>query len=365
MDRPPTRPSRGTPINPVITAEQALLGALLLSPELQAAVVGVVSPDDFYRPAHAALFAAITHGADNGPSPLAERVLGLLARVGEQAAGLTAVYAHTLMAACPHPQHAPTYARMVAEAATCRSIREHAHRLRQVATTDLERGGTDETLRHLDTLHRVLDHSRTRHPAPPGSPRMPTASPASPTGPDPYPCAEEQALLSGLAADPAQLDAITWLHDDDLIHPVHRVLLACLRDVHRRGSPVDPVTVQWEAHRTGRLTDAALADTAETLAGGIGVHTPHAARRVLRHALLHRTTAAADTIAALAAPQRAHPHHLATAARRLLAPVDTTRQRWHTATAPEPGIAAAQHIRGPTAQRPRQLPATAAPAHRR
>lgn len=189
-------------------------------------------------------------------------------------------------------------------------------------------------------------------------------APASSSRPDPRPDAEEQALLRGVAAAPAQLDAITWLHDDDLTHPVHRTLLRCMRDIHHRGEPVDPVTVLWEAHRTGRLTDTALTAAVQALDGGIGVQVPYAARIVLRHAFLHATLAAADAITALAAPQRAHPYHLAATARRLLLPVDTTRERWHDATAPEPAITA-RHIRGPTARRPHQLPATAVPAHRR
>ena len=48
-----------------IETEQALLGAMLLSSEIQTEVVGMLRPEDFYRPAHATIFEAMMELQNN------------------------------------------------------------------------------------------------------------------------------------------------------------------------------------------------------------------------------------------------------------------------------------------------------------
>ena len=54
------RRARGSRIPPHdLTAEESLLGAMMLEPEAIAAAAGVVRADDFYKPAHSHIFDAI------------------------------------------------------------------------------------------------------------------------------------------------------------------------------------------------------------------------------------------------------------------------------------------------------------------
>lgn len=118
-------------MRPLLQAEQAVLGAVLLDPG-QLDRLGWLEPEHFYRPAHQALFAALRHlrkagqpvlTAD-GTVPLAW-VSDAVAEAGKHTRGLTSVYAHTLISACPRPAHAPVYGRMVLEGAIHRTVTEH------------------------------------------------------------------------------------------------------------------------------------------------------------------------------------------------------------------------------------------------
>src|SRR5438045_2021050 len=83
------RPARVPPHN--LQAEESLLGAMLLSKDAIASAVEAVGVDDFYKPAHAHIFEAITslYGAGEPADPVtvAEelRRAGPLDAVGGQA----------------------------------------------------------------------------------------------------------------------------------------------------------------------------------------------------------------------------------------------------------------------------------------
>nr|WP_269453252.1 DnaB-like helicase N-terminal domain-containing protein [Yinghuangia sp. ASG 101] len=361
-----------------MTAEQAVLGALLLAPERLADVRAIVTESDFYRPAHAALYRAICRSPIPGaPSRglTAARLLDTITRTEAHAAGITAVYAHTLISACPHPEHAAPYARIVAEASANRSIREHAVRLGQVARTDIEHGGITETLRHLDALHAGLDRLRTdrrfgnRTTTRPPSPGRYAAPEHISTTTDMAALTEEETVLRGIAADPEQLDNIeSWFSADDFIRREHAALYTHMRELRHRGDPVDHITATWEAHRNDNLNDNGLdADSIRSLLNhGCGSAVPYAARQVLRRGLLRHAHHAARATAALAAPQRHHPHDLVAAARRLLHPVVLTRRRWGAA-AGDPGPAARNrpNQRGPNQNPPAVLITTPTSPHAR
>ncbi|MER5708428.1 DnaB-like helicase N-terminal domain-containing protein [Streptomyces sp. NPDC002122] len=116
---------------PVHYAEQALLGAVLLKPELLAQLAGLES-NAFFNPAHAALFSAM--GAEPVPErPGAQAGLEWLRTVLEaarkEAPALTAAYLHLLISACPRTEHVEAYAAMVRGAHARRSHAEVCCRL--------------------------------------------------------------------------------------------------------------------------------------------------------------------------------------------------------------------------------------------
>lgn len=102
-----------------MSAEQAVLGAVLLDPE-QLTHLQWLAAGHFYRPVHQALFDALRKLRDDGhpalsadgPLPLSW-VTDAVGEAGQHVRGLTAAYAHTLIQACPRTEHAPVYGRMV------------------------------------------------------------------------------------------------------------------------------------------------------------------------------------------------------------------------------------------------------------
>lgn len=117
--------------HPVIAAERAVLGAMLVSPDAVAAAVEIVEPRDFYRPAHQVLAhcVIVMHAAGDVVDPLT--VAAELARNGEIKAGaLDAPYLHTLMTAAVSAVAAVVHhARTVADHAIRRRIDDAAIRL--------------------------------------------------------------------------------------------------------------------------------------------------------------------------------------------------------------------------------------------
>src|SRR5689334_15741444 len=86
----------GDPLPHNITAEQAVIGAAMLSPAVLAEIRDLLSGGEFYRPSHQVIWQAITDLADRG-DPHDPLTVG--AHLG--AAGLTklggAPYLHTLI----------------------------------------------------------------------------------------------------------------------------------------------------------------------------------------------------------------------------------------------------------------------------
>jgi replicative DNA helicase len=117
------RRARGSRIPPHdLTAEESLLGAMMLEPEAIAAAAGVVRADDFYKPAHSHIFDAIhalyAAGQPVDPVTVADELRrnGLLDTVGGH---------HVLvdvMASTPATTNAAGYARIVEEHALLRRL---------------------------------------------------------------------------------------------------------------------------------------------------------------------------------------------------------------------------------------------------
>src|SRR4029077_16904914 len=144
-DRPPGRPR---PVRPAgeaeeaspfdrqppqaLTAEQSVLGGMLLSKDAIADVVEVLRPDDFYRPAHQTVYDCILDLYGRGEPADAVTVSAELQRRGELIRLGGAPYLHTLIATVPTAANAAYYAEIVAEKAILRRLVEAGTRIVQL-----------------------------------------------------------------------------------------------------------------------------------------------------------------------------------------------------------------------------------------
>jgi DnaB-like helicase N terminal domain/AAA domain len=114
-------------------AEQAVLGAMMLSAAEAARCLAALSADDFYRPAHGTVFAAIRAMTREGTPVDAVTVAvrleadGVIAKVGG------APYLHTLIASVPVVTNAGYYVPAIREKAVRRRLLEAGRRIVQMA----------------------------------------------------------------------------------------------------------------------------------------------------------------------------------------------------------------------------------------
>lgn len=147
------------PTPDVIAAEQAVLGASIQSRDVTETAGGMLAPGDFYRPAHAAVFAACLELVDNGRPVDMTAVLGALADAGavENSGGGPAL--HTLQQhAAPGPA-VPWHTRRVAEDAVRRRLHAAGGQITQLATGpgfDLEQSA-DGARRQLEQALTGMD----------------------------------------------------------------------------------------------------------------------------------------------------------------------------------------------------------------
>lgn len=142
-----------------LRAEQATLGAMLLSEAAAETCRQALVPLDFYRPAHQAVFEAITAAMRGGlpadPVNVAPRLLAVKDALDApwQDRG---DYLHTLIAACPVPANAAHYARLVRGHAVTRRLREAARRVLQMTREGEDLDGayglTERALREFETV---------------------------------------------------------------------------------------------------------------------------------------------------------------------------------------------------------------------
>ena len=115
-----------------LTAEQSVLGGMLLSKDAIADVVEVLRPDDFYRPAHQTVYDCILDLYGRGEPADAVTVSAELQRRGELIRLGGAPYLHTLIATVPTAANAAYYAEIVAEKAILRRLVEAGTRIVQL-----------------------------------------------------------------------------------------------------------------------------------------------------------------------------------------------------------------------------------------
>ncbi|GHF77592.1 DnaB-like helicase N-terminal domain-containing protein [Streptomyces filamentosus] len=331
-------------MNPLMDAEQALLGAVLLDPG-QLAHLEWLAPDHFYRPVHQALFGALRKlGSDGHPAAEGERPVPLswvtdaVAEAGLHVRGLTASYAHVLISTCPRPGHAPVYGRMVLEGAIHRTVTEHAVRLHQEARTGALRGEVEGTLHYADVLAGVLTDLARRwgtepRPVAPAVPPAVTPSAVPPAQADQV-AEDEVFLLALLVERPGAMgEVVDWLRPGDFADPVHGQLYWCLGALHHRGEPLDRITLLWEAQRRGLLTDGTLSKGRFALiCDGVGAgNAEWLGQQVMRSSLSQAAASSARAVRALAEDEALAPGRLINHALHALCPLDEVRARWQTA----------------------------------
>ncbi|MFZ5851104.1 MAG: replicative DNA helicase [Actinomycetota bacterium] len=115
-----------------ITAEQSVLGGMLLSKDAIADVVEVVRAVDFYRPAHALIYDVVLDLYGRGEPADAVTVAAELTRRGEIGRVGGAPYLHTLISGVPTAANAGYYAAIVRERAVLRRLVEAGTRIVQL-----------------------------------------------------------------------------------------------------------------------------------------------------------------------------------------------------------------------------------------
>lgn len=119
----------GRPIPHDLDAEEALLGACMLSPAaVEAAVAAGVTAPDFYKPVHGEYFRAILNLIPYAPDPVS--VAGALNGHGGPGALMEL---RRIQAATPASANAPAYARAVRDTARRRQLMLVAHELDTIA----------------------------------------------------------------------------------------------------------------------------------------------------------------------------------------------------------------------------------------
>jgi len=133
-----------------LEAEESLLGAMLLSRAAVDAGLEVLTGDEFYKPAHAHVFAAIQALHGRGEPVDALTVTDALTRQGtlEQAGGAGTLVA--LQAATPATGNAGRYARIVEEMHTYRAVIHAANTMTALAYTTPE--DTDGAVAQVEQL---------------------------------------------------------------------------------------------------------------------------------------------------------------------------------------------------------------------
>ncbi len=145
-----------------LTAEQSVLGAMLLSKDAIADVVEVLRPDDFYRPAHQTVYDCVLDLYGRGEPADAITVSAELQRRGDliRLGGLP--YLHTLIATVPTAANAAYYAEIVAEKAILRRLVEAGTRIVQLGYHGAEGAEVSEVVdRAQAAIYDVTERSTT------------------------------------------------------------------------------------------------------------------------------------------------------------------------------------------------------------
>nr|WP_253777487.1 replicative DNA helicase [Goodfellowiella coeruleoviolacea] len=144
-----------------LAAEQSVLGGMLLSKDAIADVVETLTPTDFYRPAHQAVYDCILdlYGRGEPADPIT--VSAELERRGELLRVGGAPYLHTLIATVPTAANAGYYAEIVAEKAVLRRLVEAGTRIVQLGYNGAEGAEIDEVVDRAQAAIYEVTERRT------------------------------------------------------------------------------------------------------------------------------------------------------------------------------------------------------------
>ncbi|WP_258344416.1 replicative DNA helicase [Saccharopolyspora gregorii] len=129
-----------------LAAEQSVLGGMMLSKDAIADVVEVLTPNDFYRPAHQAIYNCVLDLYGRGEPADAITVSAELERRQELQRIGGAPYMHTLIASVPTAANAGYYAEIVAEKAVLRRLVEAGTRIVQLGYHGAEGSAIEEVV---------------------------------------------------------------------------------------------------------------------------------------------------------------------------------------------------------------------------
>jgi replicative DNA helicase len=115
-----------------VSAEQCVLGGMMLSKDAIADVVEVLRGHDFYRPAHELIYEAILDLYGRGEPADAVTVAAVLQKQGDLGRIGGAPYLHTLVSSVPSAANAGYYANIVRERAILRRLVEAGTRITQM-----------------------------------------------------------------------------------------------------------------------------------------------------------------------------------------------------------------------------------------
>ncbi|MEV6603295.1 replicative DNA helicase [Kutzneria sp. NPDC051319] len=144
-----------------LAAEQSVLGGMLLSKDAIADVVEVLSPNDFYRPAHQSVYDCVLdlYGRGEPADPIT--VSAELERRGELMRVGGAPYLHTLIATVPTAANASYYAEIVAEKAVLRRLVEAGTRIVQLGYNGADGADVDEVVDRAQAAIYEVTERRT------------------------------------------------------------------------------------------------------------------------------------------------------------------------------------------------------------
>ncbi|MGE3286455.1 MAG: replicative DNA helicase [Pseudonocardia sp.] len=195
-----------------LTAEQSVLGGMLLSKDAIADVVEVLRPDDFYRPAHQTVYDCILDLYGRGEPADAVTVSAELQRRGDliRLGGLP--YLHTLIATVPTAANAAYYAEIVAEKAILRRLVEAGTRIVQLGYHGAQGAEVSEVVdRAQAAIYEVTERSTSED-------YVPLEELLQPTMDEIDAIASRGGVALGVPTGFADLDAVTnGLHAGQMV----------------------------------------------------------------------------------------------------------------------------------------------------
>jgi replicative DNA helicase len=143
-----------------VTAEQSVLGAMMLSREVIADITEILTGPEFYRPAHETIFRTILGMVGRGEPVDPITVGDSLARDGEAGRVGGLPYLQELIQTVPAPSAGPFYAEIVAKMSTRRLLAAAGRKIVSMATLPGDEGELVELARkEVDSTSKATTHT--------------------------------------------------------------------------------------------------------------------------------------------------------------------------------------------------------------